>query len=66
MRSNYRAKIGNPRLELAMLLVASVACVLVMAVNVSDERVGAAPETAGLNALMIMALAAWESSRRWR
>ncbi len=58
MRQNYRAKIGNPRLELAMLLVASVACVLVLAINVNDERANATPDTAGLNALIMIALAA--------
>jgi signal transduction histidine kinase len=53
-----RAKIGNSRLELAMLLVASIACVLVLTINVSDDRTSLAPETIGLNALLTMALAA--------
>ncbi len=58
MRNSYRAKIGGSRLELAMLLVASIACVLVLTINVREERISAAPETAGLNALIIMVLAA--------
>ena len=58
LRNSYRTKIGGSRLELAMLLIASIACVLVLTVSVSDERAQAAPETAGLNALIIIALAA--------
>ncbi len=40
-----------------MLLVASIACVLVVTINVNDDRAVAEPETAGLNALIMMALA---------
>jgi signal transduction histidine kinase len=58
MRQTYRAKIGGSRLELAMLLVASISCVLVLTMSVSSERTATPAETAGLNALVIMVLAA--------
>ncbi|MCU0733700.1 MAG: hypothetical protein MUE84_19225, partial [Hyphomonas sp.] len=58
MLRSTRAKFGGSRLELAMLLVGAIAVVLVLTLNVSSDRTYQAAETAGLNALIIMALAA--------
>ncbi len=57
MQRSTRAKIGNSRLELVLLLAASVAIVLVVTMNVPGEPAVAGPETAGLNALVLIGLA---------
>lgn len=52
-----RAKTGNSRLELALLLIASIACVLALTVNLSGDSTTALSPTGGVGTLIMMALA---------
>ena len=52
-----RAKIGNSRLELALLLIASIACVLALTFNLSNPGTQALSTTGGLTTLVMMVLA---------
>ncbi len=52
-----RARTGNSRLELALLLIASIACVLALTANLSGDSATALSPTGGVGTLIMMAIA---------